>query len=135
MDMEISDRMANEDLKITAIMLLVINIGLVLISSVTHLIVKTPWPQILFLQFVKAPVLAFWIVLVNSQPLFSPLLIVLIMLILPLFLHIMCLLNICILVRNSNIKTRILYIFISIVPVFGPLAAQIIMNGLGDLED
>lgn len=135
MDMEISDRTANEDLKITAIVLVVINIGLVLVSSVTHLIVKTPWPQVLFLRFVKAPVLAFWIVLVDSQPLFSPVLIVLMMLIMPLFLHIMCLFNICILVRNSNLKTKIVYIFISIVPVFGPLAAQIIMAGLGDLED
>jgi len=123
-----------EDFLLTAIAVLISASFYVLLSTATHLAAKTPWPQMIFLDVFRRPALAMLAVILTPTPLFSPLVVALLTGFLPLFFHIFFLKQLWNLIRDWNLRSRILYIFIATVPIFGPIACQTLLQSLGELK-
>lgn len=123
------------DFTATAWMLMAVGTVGVLLSSATHMAVRLPWPQLLFMDVFRNPGLALLTVLLAPQPLFSPVTVAVLASCLPLGFHLLALGLLWTLTRSWALKARIFYMFTASVPVFGPIAAQSLMKNLGDLND
>lgn len=123
------------DLTVTAIAVMAMSVLMVTLSTVTHFALETPWPQVAFLSEFKDPRIAFFVVILNPQPLFSPILVPLVVSMFPLVFHIVAFFLLHELLKPWQTKSKILYYCIVAVPVFGPFATQTLMKTLGDLVD
>jgi hypothetical protein len=133
MDFETSQEF--KDFTVASVAVLLANVSAVLMSSLAQLIVKTPWPQKLFLGVFQGPGMGLPSVVLQPNPLFSPIMILVYVTVLPLFLHILALVVLWTMTWQWNMKARIVYFCLALVPVFGPIATQTIMKSLGEIKD
>ncbi|MCK5241892.1 hypothetical protein KAR34_05515 [bacterium] len=133
--MDFTNNQQFKDFTFVALAVLLANVFAVLMSSLAQLVAKTPWPQKLFLDLFQAPGMGLPSVVMQSQALFSPIMNVIYVTFLPLALHILALVVLWSMTWQWNMKARVVYFCMSLVPVFGPIATQTIMKSLGEMKD
>ncbi|MCD4812433.1 hypothetical protein K8S19_01875 [bacterium] len=124
-----------QDFSITAFVVLLINILVILLSTTTHFVIDNPWPQLLFLEIFKQPQVQLLTVIMTPMPLFSPALNVLLVSLMPLLLHLYALVLLGRVIAHWELKARVIYVLMACIPVFGPIATQIVMKSFREFKE
>ncbi|MBN1595314.1 hypothetical protein JW933_05240 [candidate division FCPU426 bacterium] len=133
--MDRNQKDAFDDFTTVALCLLLACIVAVLLTSMTQLTARTVWPQLLFYQLLRAKSLSLWTVSLAPQAVVSPVMVPLYASMIPLGLHVLALVLLQPLVRGLGVFARLVYIFLSLVPVFGPIAVQTLLKSIGESRD
>ncbi|MEW6516516.1 MAG: hypothetical protein AB1439_06410 [candidate division FCPU426 bacterium] len=130
-----SEKKAWDDFVTSAWAVLAASLFVVLLTTISHLRLHTPWPHLLYLSVWRQPQAAMLAVLWSAQPWLSPLGVMLAVSFLPFGLHVLAILSVLPLLKTWQRKAYWLYLGCALIPVFGPIASLMIMQSLGDLVD
>ena len=119
---------ASEDFACVANTLLIVDGILVFLSLVSRVVVNYLWTPLVFFSVFKLPGTGLLGAVLNPQALFSPIMITMLMWIWPIVVQIWAWFLIWPVMRGWEMRTKLMYFLISLIPIFGPAGAYNLMK-------